>query len=150
MDGFNRVILLGNVGSEPELKKTTHGTSILSLRIATSESYVERETKSRKERTEWHKVVVFGQAAENLSKFLGKGDKLLIEGKLRTRSYEAKAGHKVYTTEVVSDKVILRGKAGGGSGGGKGSGGKRSEQRQEEPEQDPFGGADVDDDDVPF
>lgn len=147
MDGLNRVILLGNIGSDPEARKTTHGTTILSLRLATTETYRERDTKTRKERTEWHKVVVFGQSADNLSKFLAKGDRILVEGKLRTRSYQAKAGHKVYVVEVVSDNILLQGSK---KFEEKRNGGRREkeEEKTTSEDEDPFNGAD--DDDVPF
>lgn len=141
MDGFNRVILLGNIGKDPEYKQTKGGTAVLSITLATSESYRDRQTKERKERTEWHRVVVYGQSAENLAKFLGKGDKILVEGSNRTRSYE-KDGNKFYVTEVISSNVVLRGKSSRDAPKTGGASKPTSE------ESDPFGGPD--EDDIPF
>src|SRR5690606_35709928 len=86
-EGLNRVILLGNLGADPELRMTGGGTAVLKLRLATSESYLDRN-KQRQERTEWHRVVVWGRRAEGLGKVLNKGDRILVEGSLRTSSYD--------------------------------------------------------------
>jgi len=123
-EGLNRVTLLGNLGAEPELRMTNGGTGVLKLRLATSETYLDRN-KQRQERTEWHRVVVWGRRAEALGKILTKGDRILIEGSLRTSSYDDKDGNKKYTTEIVANNVVLNGRGGGGgggSGGGSGSG----------------------------
>ena len=122
-EGLNRVILLGNLGADPELRMTGGGTGVLKLRLATTESYLDRN-KQRQERTEWHRVVVWGRRAEALGKILSKGDRILVEGSLRTSSYDDKDGHKRYTTEVVAQNVVLSG--GGRGGGGGGGGGGRS------------------------
>ena len=92
-EGLNRVILLGNLGADPELRMTNNGTAVLKMRLATSETYLDRN-KQRQERTEWHNVVVWGRRAEALGKFLGKGDRLLVEGSLRTTSYDDRDGNK--------------------------------------------------------
>jgi single-strand DNA-binding protein len=113
-EGLNRVMLLGNLGADPELKMTSGGNAVLKLRLATSESYVDRN-RVRQERTEWHSVVVWGKRAEALGKFLTKGSRLFIEGGLRTSSYEDRDGNKRYRTEIVANNVILAG--GGGRGG---------------------------------
>lgn len=118
-EGLNRVILLGNLGADPELRMTGGGTAVLKLRLATSETYLDRN-KQRQERTEWHRVVVWGRRAEALGKFLTKGDRLLIEGSLRTSSYDDKDGNKRYTTEIIASNVVLSGGGRGGSGGGGG------------------------------
>lgn len=119
-EGLNRVILLGNLGADPELRSTSGGTAVLKLRLATSESYLDRN-KQRQERTEWHRVVIWGRRAEALGKILTKGDRILIEGSLRTSSYDDKDGNKRYTTEVIAANVVLGG--GGGGRGGRGGGG---------------------------
>jgi single-strand DNA-binding protein len=116
-EGLNRVILLGNLGADPELRMTNGGTAVLNLRMATSESYLDRN-KQRQERTEWHRVVIWGRRAEALGKILTKGDRILIEGSLRTSSYEDKDRNKKYTTEIVANNVVLSGGGGGGGGGG--------------------------------
>jgi single-strand DNA-binding protein len=109
-DGMNRVILLGNVGADPELRYTTAGVAVLNVRLATNESYVDRN-KEPQERTEWHTVVVWGNRAEGLSRVLAKGSGVLIEGTLRTSSYE-KDGQKRYRTEVHARDVFFTGKRG--------------------------------------
>jgi single-strand DNA-binding protein len=118
-DGLNRVMLLGNLGADPELRMTSGGQSVLKMRLATSETYLDRN-KVRQERTEWHNVVVWGKRAEALGKFLTKGSKLFVEGGLRTSSYDDKDGNKRYRTEIVANNIILTGSRGGGGGGGGG------------------------------
>src|SRR4029079_570463 len=120
-DGLNRVMLLGNLGADPELKMTGGGQAVLKMRLATTESYRDRN-KVRQERTEWHSVVVWGKRAEALSKFLTKGSRLFVEGGIRTSSYDDKEGQKRYKTEISADNVILAGSSGGGGGRGGGSG----------------------------
>ena len=150
-EGLNRVLLLGNLGADPELRMTNSGQAVLKMRLATSESYVDRN-RQRQERTEWHNVVVWGKRAEALGKFLTKGTRLFVEGGLRTSSYEDRDGNKRYRTEVVASNVIL---SGGGAGG---RGGARSEEGGADYEAPVSGGggyndADYgggDDDDIPF
>jgi single-strand DNA-binding protein len=121
-EGLNRVMLLGNLGADPELRVTSGGQSVLKLRLATSETYLDKN-RVRQERTEWHSVVVWGKRAEALGKFLTKGSRLFIEGGLRTSSYDDKEGHKRYRTEIVASNIILSGSGGGGGGRGGGGGG---------------------------
>ena len=110
-DGMNKVLLLGNLGADPELRYTTAGVAVLSLRLATNESYLDKN-KEPQERTEWHTVVVWGPRAEGLSRVLNKGSGVLVEGNLRTSSYE-KDGLKRYRTEVHARDVFLTGKRAG-------------------------------------
>lgn len=110
---MNRVTLLGNLGADPELRMTQGGQAVLHLRIATSESYLDRN-KVRQERTEWHRVSLWGNRAEALGKILAKGERVLVEGRLQTRSYDDKDGRKVYQTEVVATNVVLCGGRAGG------------------------------------
>lgn len=107
-DGLNRVILLGNLGADPELKHAPSGTPILTLRLATNESWVDRN-KEVQERTDWHQVVVWGPRAEALSKILVKGSSVLVEGGIRTSSYE-KDGQKRWRTEIVARELCLVGR----------------------------------------
>jgi single-strand DNA-binding protein len=116
-DGLNKVMLFGNLGADPELKMTSGGQAILKMRLATTETYLDRN-KVRQERTEWHSVVLWGKRAEALSRFLSKGSKLFVEGGLRTSSYDDKDGNKRYKTEVVANNIILAGGSRGGGGGG--------------------------------
>lgn len=109
-DGLNKVMLIGNLGADPELKVTSGGQAILKLRIATAESYVDKQTNERKERTEWHSVTLWGKRAEGLARILKKGSRIFVEGSLRTSSYD-KDGEKRYRTEINAINVIL---AGGG------------------------------------
>src|SRR3990170_3552042 len=105
-DGLNRVMLLGNLGADPELRQTNSGQAVLNMRLATSESYLDRN-KVRQERTDWHNVVLWGRRAEALAKFLTKGTRLFVEGGLRTSSYQDRDGNKRWKTEVVASNVIL-------------------------------------------
>jgi single-strand DNA-binding protein len=120
-EGLNRVMLLGNLGADPELRMTSGGQAVLKLRVATAESYLDRN-RARQERTEWHSVVVWGKRAEALGKILGKGSRIFVEGALRTSSYDDRDGNKRYKTEIVANNIILSGGRGGGGGGYDGGG----------------------------
>lgn len=115
-DGLNRVMLLGNLGADPELRMTSGGQAVLKLRLATAETYLDRN-RNRQEKTEWHSVVVWGKRAEALGKILSKGSRLFVEGSLRTSSYDDRDGNKRYKTEIVANNIILGGRGGGGGGG---------------------------------
>jgi len=106
-EGLNRVMLMGNLGADPELRFTQGGQGILNMRMATTETYLDRD-KVRKERTDWHNVVVWGKRGEALAKILAKGSSIFVEGSLRTSSYE-KDGTKRYKTEVIANNIILAG-----------------------------------------
>ena len=125
-EGLNRVILLGNLGADPELRFTQGGQAVLNIRMATTESYLDKD-KKRQEKTEWHSVVVWGARGEGLAKILKKGDRILVEGGLRTSDYE-KDGVKRYKTEIHAKEVCLAGSGGqrAESGGGytRGGGGR--------------------------
>lgn len=110
-DGLNRVMLLGSLGADPELRSTNSGESVLRLRLATNERYQDRN-KEWKERTEWHSITVWGKRAEALHRILSKGSSLFIEGSLRTSSYDDKEGVKRYKTEITAKEVILCGSKG--------------------------------------
>ena len=166
-EGLNRVILIGNLGQDPELRFTQSNMGVLSLRMATTESYFDTNTKERKERTEWHTVVVWGKRGEALNKILSKGSRLCVEGRLQTRSWEDKSVNKRYTTEINAQNVILLGGRGegaaggagragfggaGGAGGAGGSGGGYGGGFDQAPGPDDFGhdGNAPGDDDIPF
>jgi single-strand DNA-binding protein len=128
-EGLNRVLLLGNLGADPELRVTPGGQAVLKLRLATNETYLDKN-QVRQERTEWHRVTVWGRRAEALGKILTKGDSIFIEGRLQTSSYE-KNGEKRYSTDIVANNIILAGGRGRGEGAGmrEGGGGGRPSQR---------------------
>ncbi len=117
-NGLNQVTLFGNLGADPELRHTQSGTSVLKFRLATSESYLDRN-KVRQERTEWHSVVVWGRRAEALASMLSRGSKVLVCGSIRTRSWEDDSGQKRYMTEINANEIILAGSRPGGGGGGR-------------------------------
>jgi len=104
MDGLNKVIIIGNLGADPELRMLPGGNAVLKLRVATTESWLDREKNVRNERTEWHRVSVFGKSAEALAKFLRKGMRVTVEGRNQTSTYE-KEGQKHYSTEVIAVHV---------------------------------------------
>lgn len=106
MMGVNRVTLLGNLGTDPEAKKTASGQSITLFNVATSNSWTNREGQ-RQENTEWHRVVVWGRLAETCAEYLSKGKKVYIEGRLQTRSWEDDKNQKRYTTEIVAREVLF-------------------------------------------
>jgi len=121
MGSVNKVILVGNLGADPELKYTPSSRALCNLRIATTEVFKDKGGQ-RQEKTEWHRVTVWGDQAENCSKYLAKGRSVYIEGRLQTRSYD-KDGQKHYATDVVADRVVFLGSGGGAGGGGGGGGG---------------------------
>ena len=101
MSGINKVILIGNLGAKPELKYSATNTAITNLSVATSESWTDKNTGQKQEKTEWHRVSVFGKLAEVISNYCDKGSKVYIEGKLQTRKWQDKNGANRYTTEVI-------------------------------------------------
>jgi single-strand DNA-binding protein len=107
-EGLNKVMLLGTLGADPELRHTATGTPIMNLRMATNESWFDKQANERKEHVEWHTVVLFGNRAAGLAKILTKGSQVLVEGGLRTSSYE-KDGVKRFKTEVQATQVYLAG-----------------------------------------
>lgn len=118
--GVNKVILIGNLGSDPEVKYTPDGVPVANFNLATSESWNDRNTGERQERTEWHRLVLWRKLAEIAGQYLKKGAKIYVEGKLQTRSWDDQSGQKRYMTEVVVfDMQMLdsRGEGGGDSGG---------------------------------
>lgn len=120
----NKVILIGNLGRDPELRYMQSGSPVASLNIATTRKWRNKQTNEMVEETEWHRVSVFGQQAEHCNNYLSKGRQVYVEGRLRTRSYDDKDGVKKYATEIIADVVqFLGGRDGGGGGGGRGGGG---------------------------
>ena len=117
---INKVMLIGNLGGEPELRHTASNVPVVNFTVATNESWMNKEG-SREERTEWHRVVAWRRLAEICSEYLHKGSQVYIEGKIRTRNWEDQSGQKRFITEVVADEMVILGGRGGDSGGGSGS-----------------------------
>jgi single-strand DNA-binding protein len=158
MGSVNKVILVGNLGADPELKYTPSNRPVCNLSIATNEVFKDKGGQ-RQERTEWHRVTVWGEQAENCSKYLAKGRMVYIEGRLQTRSWDDKTdGKKRYSTEIVADRVTFLGtggaEGGGGArraGGGGGRGwGEESQAPSSAAEPEGHGGPPPGDDDIPF
>ncbi|CAC9436702.1 Single-stranded DNA-binding protein [Bathymodiolus heckerae thiotrophic gill symbiont] len=105
MAGINKVILVGNLGQDVELKYTSSGDAVANISIATSDSWLDKNTGQKQERTEWHRVVLFRKTAELASQYLHKGSKIYIEGKLQTRKWQDQSGQDRYTTEIVSREM---------------------------------------------
>ena len=155
MGSVNKVILVGNLGRDAELRYTPGGTPIARFSIATTEVWNDKASGQKQEKTEWHRIVLWGKSAESLSEYLTKGKQIFVEGRLQTRKWQDKDGNDKYTTEIRADRITLLG--GGGGGGGMG-GGARSQQRtpaavgagggDHEPMGEPI--HDLSDDDIPF
>jgi single-strand DNA-binding protein len=114
--GINKVILIGNLGADPETRAMPSGTTVANLRVATSESWRDKQTGEQQERTEWHRVALFGRLAEIAGEYLRKGSQVYIEGSLRTRKWQDKQGNERYSTEIVGNELQMLGGRGGGAG----------------------------------
>src|SRR3982750_3890005 len=120
--GVNKVILIGNLGADPETRAMPSGTTVANLRIATTENWKDKQSGEQQERTEWHRVVLFGRLGEIAAEYLKKGSQVYIEGSLRTRKWTDKQGNERYSTEIVGAEMQMLGGRGGGGGGGGGGG----------------------------
>jgi single-strand DNA-binding protein len=112
--GVNKVILVGNLGADPETRALPSGTTVANIRVATSESWKDKQTGDMKEQTEWHHVAMFGRLAEICGEYLRKGSQVYIEGRLRTRKWQDKQGNDRYSTEIVANDMQMLGSRGGG------------------------------------
>ncbi len=121
--GVNKVILIGNLGADPETRAMPSGATVANLRIATTENWKDRTSGENQERTEWHRVALFGKLAEIAAEYLRKGSQVYIEGSLRTRKWQDKQGNERFSTEIVGNEMQMLGGRGGGGGGGGGEGG---------------------------
>lgn len=131
--GINKVILVGNLGDDPETRYTANGQAVTNIRLATSESWRDKQSGDMQERTEWHRVVMFGRLGEIGGEYLRKGRQVYIEGSIRTRKWQGQDGQDRYTTEIVANEMQMLG-GGAGSGGGGGGG------YQQQPQQPRSGG----------
>ncbi len=118
--GVNKVILVGNLGADPETRSMPSGVTVTNIRIATSESWKDKSTGAQQERTEWHSIALFGRLGEIAAEYLRKGSQVFVEGKLRTRKWQDKSGNDRYTTEIIADNMQMLGARGGGGGAGSG------------------------------
>jgi single-strand DNA-binding protein len=148
MASVNKVILIGNLGSDPEVRYTPSGSAVANFNIATNESWKDKSGQDQ-ERTEWHKIVVWGKQAENCGEYLSKGRTVYVEGRLQTRDWTDKEGNKRYTTEIVANTIQFL----GGPGGSKGFSEGRAPKSSAEPPQASGGNgpsAPPPEDDIPF
>ena len=151
--GINKVIVVGNLGGDPETRYMPSGAAVTNLTVATNESWKDKQTGEQKERTEWHKVAMFGRLAEIAAEYLRKGSQVYIEGKLRTRKWQGQDGQDRYTTEIIADEMQMlggRGGAGGGGSFGGGGGQQGGGQQGGGGSAPPQPGPDDFDDDIPF
>jgi len=169
--GINKVILIGNLGADPETRAMPSGMTVANIRVATSENWKDKQSGENKERTEWHNVAMFGRLGEIAAEYLKKGSKVYIEGSLRTRKWQDKSGNDRYTTEIIANEMQMLDSRGGGGmgggggdyggGGGGGGGGGRGRQQSNNPPPDDYdqgppsggndkGGGGEFDDDIPF
>jgi single-strand DNA-binding protein len=167
--GVNKVILVGNLGADPETRSMPSGTTVTNIRIATSESWKDKASGAQQERTEWHSIALFGRLGEIAAEYLRKGSQVFVEGKLRTRKWQDKQGNDRFTTEIIADNMqMLGGRAGGAGGaggavgavgaGGMSGGSDRGAAGGAPPRDDydqssapaPAGGKEDFDDDIPF
>ncbi|HLN48468.1 MAG TPA: single-stranded DNA-binding protein [Steroidobacteraceae bacterium] len=153
--GVNKVILVGNLGADPETRSMPSGMTVTNIRIATSESWKDKASGAQQERTEWHHIALFGRLGEIAAEYLRKGSQVFIEGKLRTRKWQDKQGNDRFTTEIIADNMqMLGGRSAGGAGAGADRGASASAPPREDydqaPAPAPAGGKEDFDDDIPF
>ncbi|MDR9432235.1 MAG: single-stranded DNA-binding protein [Spiribacter sp.] len=154
--GINKVILVGNLGADPEVRYSAAGSAVTNARLATTDQWKDRQTGEQQERTEWHRVVFFSRLAEIAGEYLKKGSKVYVEGRLQTRKWQGQDGQDRYTTEIVVNDMQMLDGAGGGAGGS-GASSSQSTQRQAAPaasaddaSEAQAAPADDFDDDIPF
>lgn len=151
MAGVNKVILIGRLGRDPEMRYLPNGDAVCNMAMATSETWKDKATGEKKEATEWHRVVLFGKTAEIAGEYLQKGSEAYIEGKLQTRKWTDQGGVERYTTEIRAERLqLLGGRSGGDSGGGRSEQPARQAPRQPQAQSQPAPDYDSFDDDIPF
>ena len=153
--GINKVILIGNLGKDPEVRYMPSGGAVVNVTLATSEGWKDKQSGESKERTEWHNIVFFNKLAEIAGQYLKKGAKVYVEGSLRTRKWQDKEGHDRYTTEIVANEMqMLDSRGGGGSSGGydepASMSSRPSSNRASAPAPTAPSDAAFEDDDIPF
>ena len=153
--GINKVILIGNLGQDPEVRYTAGGSAVTNVSVATTDSWKDKQTGEQQDRTEWHRVVFFARLAEIVGEYLKKGSKVYVEGRLQTRKWQDKSGVDHYTTEVIANEMQMLDSRGGGGGFSGGSGSSSSQQPSNPPpakanDSGAAPPADDFDDDIPF
>lgn len=149
--GINKVILVGNLGADPETRYSANGAAITNIRIATTEAWRDKQSGEMQERTEWHRVVFFSRLAEIAGEYLRKGSQVYIEGRLQTRKWQDQSGQDRYTTEVVANEMQMLGSRGGdGGGSGADESGFRDSAKPAKPAKQQQAEEDFQDDDIPF
>ena len=149
--GINKVILVGNLGRDPEIKYTASGSAIANVTVATSESWNDKQTGEKVEKTEWHRVVAFQRLAEIMGEYLKKGSQVYIEGKLQTRKWQDQNGQDRYTTEIVANEMQMLGSRADSAGQQQaGGGGFRKPAASQQESAKPAYDNDFADDDIPF
>jgi single-strand DNA-binding protein len=153
--GVNKVILVGNLGADPETRSMPSGMTVTNIRIATSESWKDKASGAQQERTEWHNIALFGRLGEIAAEYLRKGSQVFVEGKLRTRKWQDKQGNDRFTTEIIADNMQMLGGRAGGAGAMGGAtertGGASAPPRDDYDQSPaPAGGKEDFDDDIPF
>ncbi len=149
MSSVNKAILIGNLGRDPEIRYTQSGMAVANFTLATNESWSDKESGERRERTEWHRIVVFGKMGETCGKYLSKGRQVYVEGRIQTREWEDRDGNKRYTTEIVASDVRFLGNRGEGGGYAGPAGGGGGPAGGDPGFGGPAGGSPADDD-IPF
>ena len=150
MGSVNKVIIVGNLGKDADVRYTSGGSAVATISVATTEVWNDKSSGERQEKTEWHRVVLWGKTAENLKDYLTKGKQIYVEGKLQTRKWQDRDGNDKYTTEIRSDRIVLL--------GGRGGGGDRGDYGSRAPSPGGGGGAsgpapgppELTEDDIPF
>lgn len=148
----NKVIVIGNLGADPEVRYMPSGSAVTNIRVATSERWKDRQTGEQQERTEWHRIVMFNKLGEIAGEYLRKGAKVFVEGKLRTRKWQDQSGQDRYSTEIVADEMqMLDGRSGGSQGAPpQGSSGQSNSMNQQQANNAQAMGGEDFDDDIPF
>ena len=151
MGSVNKVILVGNLGRDAELRYTPGGAAVANFSLATTDTWTDKNSGQRQERTEWHRVDVWGKKAEALQQYLLKGRRIYVEGSLRTRQWEDRDGNKRYSTDIRADRVEFLG-GGAGDGSGRRDDGDQSRSQSSAPPEHgaPSEGPDLTEDDIPF
>ena len=146
--GINKVILIGNLGNDPDIRYTASGAAVANIRLATTESWRDKESGEQQERTEWHRIVFFGRLAEIVGEYLRKGSQIYVEGRLQTRKWQDKEGADRYTTEIVANEMQMLGRSRSDSTSDEAAAGQSA--RNAPMPQPKAGAADDFDDDIPF